>query len=135
MSPTSLREIDSRYPTRAEMIGKEFFFDGSSDLPEGRWKVRQLRDNQFRCTRLTGTGANVKNFDIGYVIKQYMQESDTRHESGWNTPTLKFKFLTLSSSYFGTGFKTLIDNPNTVCLHVSYREIGSGRWGYCFVSI
>ena len=83
MPPTSLRESDSRYPTRAEMIGKEFFFDGASDLPEGRWKVRQLRDNQFRCTRLTGTGANVENFDIGYVIKQYMQESDTRRESGW----------------------------------------------------
>ena len=83
MPPTSLCESDSRYPTRAEMIGKEFFFDDASDLPEGRWKVRQLRDNQFRCTRLTGTGANVENFDIGYVIKQYMQESDTRRESGW----------------------------------------------------
>ena len=85
MTATSLRESDSRYPTRTEMIGKTFFFDGAADLAEGEWKIRQLMSakNQYRCTRLTGTGANVENFDIGYCIKQYMQESDARRESGW----------------------------------------------------
>ena len=81
----AIRESDSRYPTRADMLGKEFFFDGAEDLPEGRWVVRRLisEKNQYRCTRLTGTGVNVENFDIGYVIKQHMKESDSRRESGW----------------------------------------------------
>ena len=81
----SLRESDSRYPTRAEMIGETFYFGGAADLAEGKWKIRQLMSarNQYRCTRLTGTGVNVENFDIGYCIKQYMKESDARRESGW----------------------------------------------------
>ena len=85
MTATSLRKSDSRYPTRGEMIGKTFYFDGAPDLAEGKWKIRQLMSarNQYRCTRLTGTGINVENFDIGYCIKQYMKESDTRRESGW----------------------------------------------------
>ena len=85
VSPSAIRLSDSRYPTRRDMVGKEFFFEGAKDLAEGRWKVRQLVSDkhQYRCTRLTGTGANVENFDIGYVIKQYMKESDSRRESGW----------------------------------------------------
>jgi len=67
------------------MVNKDFFFDGADDLAEGMWRVRQVIDdkNLYRCTRLTGAGRqNVENFDIGYVIKQYMQRVDERRESG-----------------------------------------------------
>lgn len=71
------------------MLGRDFFFDGSDDLPEGMWRVRQLlsEENLYRCTRITGVGSqNIKNFDIGYVIKQYnMQEDDQRREAGLGT--------------------------------------------------
>ena len=68
------------------MIGKDFFFDGADDLPEGMWRVRQVLGdkNLYRCTRLSGAGnQNVENFDIGYVIKQYMQGLEDRRVSGF----------------------------------------------------
>ena len=37
----------------------------------------------YRCTRLTGVGQSVENFDIGYVIEQYMKDLSARRESGW----------------------------------------------------
>ena len=67
------------------MLNKDFFFDGAKDLAEGMWRVRQVLDdkNLYRCTRLTGGGPqNVENFDIGYVIKEYMKRVDKRRESG-----------------------------------------------------
>ena len=83
--PKHIRPSDSRYPRRSEMINKDFFFDGADDLAEGMWRVRQVLSdkNLYRCTRLTGAGSqNVENFDIGYVIKQYMARVDERRESG-----------------------------------------------------
>ena len=79
LSAADLRETDSRYPTRGEMLDRDFFFDGAEDLPEGMWRVRRLLavENMFECTRLTGTGLqNIEKFDIGYVIKQYMTGVD-----------------------------------------------------------
>ena len=83
--PSDIRPSDTRYPRRNALIGKDFWFDGDHDLPEGRWRVRQLRSevNLYRCTRLTGDGSkNVEDFDIGYVIKQYMKGLDERREAG-----------------------------------------------------
>ena len=82
--PKHIRPSDSRYPRRSEMINKDFFFDGADDLAEGMWRVRQVLSdkNLYRCTRLTGAGQNVENFDIGYVIKQYMKRMDERRELG-----------------------------------------------------
>ena len=80
-----IRPSDTRYPRRIEMIGKDFWFDGADDLPEGTWRVRLLRSdaNLYRCTRLTGQGRkNCEEFDIGYVIKQYMAGLDKRREEG-----------------------------------------------------
>ena len=88
MMPSKVRASDSRYPRRGDMLGRDFWFDGAQDLPEGRWRVRQLlnKENMYKCTRLSGAGSqNVEDFDIGYVIKQYMQECDNRRESGVGT--------------------------------------------------
>ena len=85
VSPNHIRLSDSRYPRRHEMIDKDFFFDGAHDLAEGMWRVRQVLSdkNLYRCTRLTGAGPqNVENFDIGYVIKEYMKRMDERRELG-----------------------------------------------------
>ena len=74
-----VREIETRYPTRREMIGKDFFFDGAPDLPEGMWRVRRLinQNDGYECCRITGSRRqNIKKFDIGYVMKQYMKEID-----------------------------------------------------------
>ena len=67
------------------MLGEDFFFDGADDLAPGMWRVRQVINdkNLYKCTRLTGAGPqNVENFDIGYVIKQYMKRVDERREAG-----------------------------------------------------
>ena len=77
-----LREVDTTYPTRREMLGRDFFFDGAEDLPEGMWRVRRLISDHdmYECCRLTGSGnQNVEKFDIGYVMIQYMKGiSDNR---------------------------------------------------------
>ena len=88
LQPSKVRESDSSYPKRSELIGKDFFFDGAEDLPEGTWRVRQLlnQENMYKCTRLTGVGLqNVEKFDIGYVIKQYVKGLHDRRESGLGT--------------------------------------------------
>ena len=100
--PSQLRRSDSRYPRRSAMVGRDFFFDGATDLPEGVWRVRQLLNdkNMYRCTRITGVGAqNVENFDIGYVIKQYMKENDDRRESGTGTILTTTRTRTARGSY------------------------------------
>ena len=70
-------------PKRSEMIGKTFFCE-DEDLPAGRWKVRAIvRKNEFRCVRLTGQGLkNVENFDIGWVINEYISEQSVNRERG-----------------------------------------------------
>ena len=83
-----MRASDSRYPTRDELLkeGATFYFDGAPDLDAGMWKVRQIvGDDKYRCVRLTGSGQNVENFDIGYVIKQYMEAADNRRGLGMGT--------------------------------------------------
>jgi hypothetical protein len=86
--PSQVRDSDSRYPRRSEMVRKDFFFDGAPDLPEGTWRVRQVlgKENMYKCTRITGGDPkDIEKFDIGYVIKQYMQEADQLRESGLGT--------------------------------------------------
>ena len=84
---SQLRESDSSYPARGDMKDKEWYFEGDDELAAGMWKVRQLLPdkNAYRCTRLTGEGTNVDEFDIGHVIKQYVQRRDRDREMGFGT--------------------------------------------------
>ena len=85
--PSQLHESNSYYPTRGAMIHKEWFFEGDDEVPAGMWKVRKLdtSENTYRCTRLTGEGKNVDDFDVGYVITQYWQQETRRREQGFGT--------------------------------------------------
>ena len=84
--PTSdIRSSDSRYPRRADMIGKDFIFAGAPDLAKGKFQVNKIleKSNRYRCTRLTGDGPkNVDDFDIGWVINEYMDGMDKLRELG-----------------------------------------------------
>ena len=88
LDASRIRSSDTTYPRRSEMIGKDFFFEGADDLGKGMWRVRQtLHDhNQYKCVRVTGDTdgcqRNVENFDVGYVIKQYMDTVQQHRESG-----------------------------------------------------
>ena len=85
LDPSEVRVSKSSYPLRTSMLGKDFFFGGAPDLPEGLWRVRQILhdSNMYKCTRLTGAGLqNVEEFDIGYVIKQYVLGVHDRRSSG-----------------------------------------------------
>ena len=73
------------YPTRASMIGEEWNFEGDKELSPGRWKVRQRVDNTYKCTLLSGGGLgepNVEVFDIGFVIRSWMEEQQRLREAG-----------------------------------------------------
>ena len=65
---------------RPEMLGKDFFCEGDGEqFPSGRWRVRQIVGNEYRCDRMSGDdnphGKHVENFDGGYVHRA--------HEEGW----------------------------------------------------
>ena len=81
-----ISSYDGNYPTRAEMINRDFFDHGDEDFPEGTFRVRQIVDNEFKCIRLTGSGAShegqLTNFDIGYVIQLYQDQLCDQREKG-----------------------------------------------------
>jgi len=80
-----IRSSDSRYPRRDDMVGKDFIFNGAPDLAKGNFKVSEILadKNLYRCTRVTGEGSKMtEDFDIGWVIKEYMANVDERRESG-----------------------------------------------------
>ena len=72
--------------SRADMLGKTFYFEGEKDLRPGDWKVRRVVDerNVYVCTRLTGgtaTSTNCDEFDIGYVISCVVRQDQKERES------------------------------------------------------
>jgi len=82
---SDIRSSDSRYPRRDAMVGNVFFFCGASDLAKGKFRVSEIiaDKNLYKCTRITGDGPQmVEDFDIGYVIKEYMKAVDKRRELG-----------------------------------------------------
>ena len=82
---SDIRSSDSRYPRRDDMIGKDFFFNGAPDLAKGKFQVSKIieENHQYRCTRLTGDGSRkVEDFDIGWVINEYMTALDKLREMG-----------------------------------------------------
>ena len=87
LDPAKLRADTSVYPTRADMINKEWFFDGDDEVGPGKWKVRRIlhEENTFQCTRLTGEGSNLEKFDVGHVITQYVDQEKHRRNMGWGT--------------------------------------------------
>ena len=89
LSPSKVRISDSRYPRRAEMLTKVFFFDGAEDLAKGSFEVCQILEetNRYKCTRVTGVGdkKEEEEFDIGYVIKQFMKGKDELRTAGVGT--------------------------------------------------
>ena len=72
---------------RADMLNKDFFFDGEDDLPAGRWRVRRIVDNEYKCVRLTGGCSfhegQMEGFDIGYVLRCHQQELEQRRVAGF----------------------------------------------------
>ena len=82
---SDIRSSDSRYPRRADMLGKDFIFTGAPDLAKGKFKVTEILSDihMYRCTRVTGDGKKMtEDFDIGWVIEEYMKNADKRRESG-----------------------------------------------------
>ena len=74
------------FPTRRDLLNEEFEFEGDDDLSPGRWKVRQIQDNNvYKCVRVSGgekKEPNVDEFDVGYVIKSWMAERQQKRERG-----------------------------------------------------
>ena len=61
----------------------EWYFHGAKDLEKGRWKVRSLGPkNTYVCVRITGDGKNIENFDIGYVMSEIREQTETARENG-----------------------------------------------------
>lgn len=72
-------------PTRRDMIGKEFEYEGDEDIPAGTvWKIRRVNTgNVFQCTKIRGEGRiNCDDFDIGYVISVYREQQERTRENG-----------------------------------------------------
>ena len=87
LTPDRLRPLpaSSCVPTRREMIGKEFEYEGDDDIPAGTvWKVRRVnKGNVFQCTKIRGGGRiNIDDFDIGYVMQQYQYQQEQIRERG-----------------------------------------------------
>lgn len=71
------------------MLNKTFFCAGEEDLAPGRWKVRGVFGNVFRCTRLSGGGStNVEDFDIGWVTNTFIEEQSRNRERGVFEPVV-----------------------------------------------
>ena len=81
LRPHELRPCQEKIPTRRDMIGVEFDFEGDEELPPGQWKVRQVIGNVFRCTKIRGEGTrNVDEFDIGYVMRRVKAQQEYQRE-------------------------------------------------------
>ena len=65
---------------RGDLIGKDWFFEGDEEVSKGFFRIRLIVDNTYRCTRLTGTGINTDDFDIGYVMRQIREEGERLRE-------------------------------------------------------
>ena len=73
------------WPKRGEMIGKQFDFDGDNDVSSSRWVVRRMHDDKFFCTRLGDCPLkelNCDDFDIGYVISEYVAQQNHIRQLG-----------------------------------------------------
>ena len=55
-------------PKRGDMIGKEFYEEGDENFRSGRFRVDEMEENTYHCTRLSGGGCSSEYFDIGYVM-------------------------------------------------------------------
>ena len=66
---------------RGELIGKQWWFEGDDVVNEGMFMIRKITGNTYTCTRLTGTGVNMDDFDIGYVIHETRVENEKNRES------------------------------------------------------
>ena len=82
LSEDDLSPSSSTYPKRGEMIGRVFYCDGGEGFNPGYWKVRRIEGNTFQCVRLTGSGVNLEEFDIGYVITNWVHNNQTERERG-----------------------------------------------------
>jgi hypothetical protein len=79
-----LRVFENKFvPSRADCVKHNvtFYLDGET------WQVRSVHHkiNQFRCVRISpvnGTGPNIDNFEIGFVVKQIREEYEQRRERG-----------------------------------------------------
>ena len=72
-------------PTRRQMIGKEFEYEGDDDIPQGTvWKISRVNTgNVFFCTKVSGGGGiNCDDFDIGFVISTYQKQQERTREIG-----------------------------------------------------
>ena len=90
---SDLSEAPKTHLRRSDMIGVEFFTDGTNDrgikdMSEGRFKVRRIQGdkNEFICVRVTGGESReqgqVTNFDVGYVIRTHEAENQLNRERG-----------------------------------------------------
>ena len=84
MPARHVRATPDPMPTRHQFLNQEFYFDGMADLSAGRWRVRRVihEKNVYVCTRLTGFGKNIEEFDIGYVMHRVRDEAERVRERG-----------------------------------------------------
>ena len=81
-TPNRVRSEQTPTRTRAWFLNKTFFASADEDLPAGMWKVRRLENRgiEFVCTRLTGPGKNIENFDVGYVMRAVTETMEKNRE-------------------------------------------------------
>ena len=73
------------WPKRGEMIGKHFDYEGDDEVSSSRWVIRRMHEDMYFCTRLGVcplNEINCDNFEIGYVIKQYVAQQHRIRELG-----------------------------------------------------
>jgi hypothetical protein len=85
VAPHQLRPLICPNPPlrRHLLLGKEFYYDGENDLACGRWKIRRMSGNKYRCVRMSGDmTCTVEDFDIGYVFRCVQQAEEKVRENG-----------------------------------------------------
>ena len=86
LRPHHVREYNGLpQPTRGEMIGKTFHYEGDDDIPPSTWKVRRMinQQNEYVCVKLDGGGdINIDNFDIGFVMNTIRSEEEHARQFG-----------------------------------------------------
>ena len=83
LDSTTVRVFDNPHvPSRVDCVKDNVTFWCDGEI----WKVRSVthEKNQFTCVRVSdgGTGPNMDNFEVGYVIREIREEYEKRRERG-----------------------------------------------------
>ena len=85
VSPSHVRPFKEKHVyKRGDVLDRDFYFEGDTDLPGGMWRIRRLDNskNVYVCSSLSScTSKNLEDFDIGYVLRQIVSQEQKVRES------------------------------------------------------